>query len=135
MYEFASGAAAPVAVGLIGAVDPPLSPEPVGPAPSNFEAPPVPLRSFETILAEHASTATPAAAAAEPAETRRVVLRLLGGEQLELAAYGDRDAAVAAARELMASFSRAESAGEWAELDGRFVRPASVASIDVLASE
>ena len=133
MYEFASGAAAPVAVGLIGAVDPPLSPEPVGPAPSNFEAPPVPLRSFETILAEHASTAT--AAVAEPAETRRVVLRLLGGEQLELAAYGDREEAVAAARELMASFSKAESAGEWAELDGRFVRPASVASIDVLASE
>src|SRR5688500_13982312 len=114
MYEFASGAAAPVAVGLIGAVDPPLSPEAVGPAPSNFEAPPVPLRSSAPILAEHASTAT--AAVAEPAGTRRVVLRLLGGEQLELAAYGDRDEAVAAARELMTSFSNAESAGEWAEL-------------------
>ena len=42
MYEFASGAAAPVAVGLIGAVDPPVTPEAVGPAPSNFEPPPVP---------------------------------------------------------------------------------------------
>jgi hypothetical protein len=135
MYEFASGAAAPVAVGLIGAVDPPLSPEAVGPAPSNFEAPPVPLRSFETILAEHASTATTAVAVAEPAGTRRVVLRLLGGEQLELAAYTDRDNAVAAARELMTRFSSAESAGEWPELDGRFIRPGSVASIDVLSSE
>ena len=132
MYEFASGAAAPVAVGLIGAVDPPLSPEAVGPAPSNFEAPPVPLRSFETILAEHKSTA--AAPVAEDG-TRRVVLRLLGGELLELAAYDEREEAVAAARELMTSFSKAESAGEWAELDGRFIRPASVASIDVLASE
>ena len=132
MYEFASGVAAPVAVGLIGAVDPPLSPEAVGPAPSNFEAPPVPLRSFESILAEHTSAATTTAA---PTETRRVVLRLLGGEQLELASYGDRDEAVAAARELMTSFSNAETAGEWAEVDNRFIRPASIASIDVLAAD
>ena len=131
MYEFASGAAAH-AVGLMGVVDPPLSPEAVAPAPSNFEAPPVPLRSFETILAEHVSTAT---VAAEAAGTRRVVLRLLGGEQLELAAYSERDQAVAAARELMTSFSKAESAGEWAEVDDRFIRPASVASIDVLTAE
>jgi hypothetical protein len=139
MYEFASGAAAPVAVGLIGAEDPPLSPEPVGPAPSNFEAPPVPLRSFESILAEHTSTATATlavvAVAPEPVETRRVVLRLLGGEELELATYDDREQAVAAARELMTRFSGAESAGEWPELEGRFIRPASVASIDVLSPE
>ena len=42
--------------------------------------------------------------------------------------------AVAAARELMTRFTSAESAGEWPELDGRFVRPASVASIDVLSA-
>ncbi len=139
MYEFASVAAAPVAVGLIGSEDPPLSPEPVGPAPSNFEAPPVPLRSFESILAEHTSAARRRPrrplSAPETAETRRVVLRLLGGEQLELAAYDDRDDAVEAARELMTRFSSAESAGEWPELDGRFIRPGSVASIDVLSSE
>ena len=139
MYELASVAAAPVAVGLIGSEDPPLSPEPVGPAPSNFEAPPVPLRSFESILAEHTSaataTATATVSAPETVETRRVVLRLLGGEQLELAAYDDRDEAVAAARELMTRFSSAESTGEWPELDGRFIRPGSVASIDVLSTE
>ncbi len=131
MYEFTRDAVASVSVGLIGTEDPPLSPAPVGPAPSNFEAPPVPLRSFETILAEHTSTATTVG----PAETRRVVLQLLGGEQLELAAYDDRESAVAAARELMTRFSTAETAGEWPELDGRFIRPASVASIDVLSSE
>ena len=131
MYEFASGAAAPVAVGLIGADDPPLSPEPVGPAPSNFEAPPIPLRSFEAILAERSSAAPPSTAA--PVETRRVVIRLLGGEQLEQACYDDRHAAVAAARELMTRFSTAEATGEWPELDGSFVRPGSVVSIDVLA--
>lgn len=130
MYELASGASAPVAVGLVGSTDPPLSPEPVGPAPSNFEAPPVPLRSFETILAEHTSATVEQP---EAAETRRLVLRLLGGEQLELGSYEDREQAVAAARELMAAFSAAETAGEWAEIEGRFVRPASVASIDVLS--
>ena len=132
MYEFASGAAAPVAVGLIGAVDPPLSPEPMAPAPSNFEAPPVPLRSFEAILAEHTSAAL--AVAPEPVEVRRIVLTLLGGEQLELAAYDDREQAVAAARELVTRFSSAESSGEWPELDGRFIRPGSVATIDVLST-
>ena len=135
MYEFASVAAAPVAVGLIGSEDPPLSPEPVGPAPSNFEAPPVPLRSFESILAEHTSAATATVIAPETLETRLIVLRLLGGEQVELAAYDDRDEALAAARELMTRFSSAESTGEWPELDGRFVRPGSVASIDVLSPE
>ena len=135
MYEFASGAAAPVAVGLIGAVDPPVTPEAVAPAPSNFEAPTVPLRSFESILAEHAAAAPVPVAVAEPAGTRRVVLRLLGGELLELAAYGEREEAVAAARELMTGFSKAESAGEWAEVDDRFIRPASVASIDVLSAD
>jgi hypothetical protein len=141
MYEFASGAA-PVAVGLMGSQDPPLSPEPIAPAPSNFAAPAVPLRSFEEILAEHAATAVAAAPESMPVvaavpdlpATRRIVLTLLGGEQLELAAYDDRDEAVAAARELMTRFSSAESAGEWPELDGRFIRPASVASIDVLSA-
>jgi hypothetical protein len=132
MYELASGASAPVAVGLIGSVDPPLSPEPVGPAPSNFEAPPTPLRSFETILAEHRSGAPDLP---EASDVRRLVVRLLGGEQLELATYADRDEAVTAARELVTLFSAAEAAGEWPEVDGRFLRPGSVATIDVLCSE
>ena len=128
MFDIASGAAPSVAVGLVGAAeDPPLTPEPVGPAPSSFEAPPVPLRSFESILAERT--------AAQTVESRRVVIRLLGGDELELGGYDDRDQAVAAARELMERFSAAESSGEWPEVDGRYVRPGAVASIDVLVSE
>lgn len=126
MFDIASGAAAPVAVGLVGASeDPPLTPEPVGPAPSSFEAPPVPLRSFESILAGRTAHA---------AQARRLVIRLLGGDELELGSYDDRDEAVAAARELMERFSAAESTGEWPEVDGRFMRPGAVASIDVLVS-
>jgi hypothetical protein len=126
MFDIASGAATPVAIGLVGAAeDPPLTPEPVGPPPSNFEAPPVPLRSFESILAERT---------AAQATSRRLVIRLLGGDELELGSYDDRDQAVAAARELMERFSAAESSGEWPEVDGRFMRPGAVASIDVLVS-
>jgi hypothetical protein len=128
MLDIASGAAAP-AVGLVGTDGPPLTPEPVGPAPSNFEAPPVPLRSFETILAERS-----AAIAVAAVETRRLVVRLLGGEELELGSYDDREVAVAAARELVERFSAAEASGEWPEVEGRFLRPGAVASIDVLVS-
>jgi hypothetical protein len=127
MFDIASGAATSVAVGLVGTVDdPPLTPEPVGPAPSNFEAPPVPLRSFESILAERT--------AAQATESRRLVIRLLGGDELELGTYEDRDEAVAAARGLMERFSGAESTGDWPEVEGRFVRPGAVASIDVLVA-
>jgi hypothetical protein len=129
MFDIASGAVAPVAVGLVGtatAEDPPLTPEPVGPAPSSFEAPPVPLRSFESILAERT--------AQQATETRRLVVRFLGGEEVELASYTDRDEAVTAARELVQRFAAAETSGEWPDLDGRYVRPGAVASIDVLVS-
>ena len=132
MFDIASGAATPVSVGLVGtAEDPPLTPEPVGPAPSNFEAPPVPLRSFESILAER----TAAQSTSGSTESRRIVIKLLGGDELELASYDDREQAVAAARDLMERFSGAESSGEWPELDGRFVRPGAVASIDVLVAD
>jgi hypothetical protein len=86
----------------------------------------VPLRSFESILAERT--------AAQASESRRLVVRLLGGDELELGCYDDRDEAVAAARELMQRFSTAETSGEWPDVDGRFVRPGAVASIDVLVS-
>jgi len=133
MLDIASGAAAP-AVGLVGSDGPPLTPEPVGPAPSNFEAPPVPLRSFETILAERSAAVAVASVETPPVETRRLVVRLLGGEEVELGSYDDREVAVAAARGLVERFSAAEASGEWPEVDGRFLRPGAVASIDVLVS-
>jgi hypothetical protein len=64
---------------------------------------------------------------------RRLVVRLLGGDDLELGDYEDRGGAVVAAQELVARFTTAETSGEWPEVDGRFLRPASIVSIDVLA--
>lgn len=140
-----SGASAAIGLSPDG---PPLSPAMVGRAPAIIDAAsPVPLKSFEAILAERSAAegtvvaAAPAAAptpapapapAAVATETRRVVLRLVGGEELELGSYDDRDAAVGAAQELIAAFGAAETSDSWPELDGRFVRPASVVSIDVL---
>ena len=137
MHQFAIGSTA--AVGLLGGSEgPPVGPETVGRPPSAFEAPPVPLRPFPT---------TVVAASVEPeeesetdelpvaAEVRRLVVRLLGGDEVELGSFDERDDAIEAAQQLVARFSAAEAAGEWFEVDGRFLRPDSVASIDVLVAE
>ncbi len=64
---------------------------------------------------------------------RRIVIRLLGGEEVEYAEADDREIAVAAARDLTRGFAEAESRGEWPEVVGRFLRPGSILSVDVLA--
>ena len=69
------------------------------------------------------------------AEVRRLVVRLLGGDEIELGSFDDRDDAMEAAQQLVGRFSSAEAAGEWPEVDGRFLRPGAVASIDVLVAD
>lgn len=139
MHQFASGPG--MTVGLAGSDGPPLSPVTVGRAPSFLEAP-VPLRP----TAGHAPVAAPPAQEpveepeeeellAPAADVRRVVVRLLGGEEIELASFEGRDAAIAAAQELVLRVGAAEAAGEWPEVEGRFLRPASIASIDVLVAD
>ena len=134
MHQFASGSSA--AVGLLaGDSGPPVGPATIGRPPSGFEAPAVPLRPFPS-----AAASAPAETAQEPeteempvaAEVRRLVVRLLGGEEVELGSFDDRTDAMKAAQELVARFTAAEASGEWPEVDGRFLRPDSVASIDVL---
>ena len=138
MHSFASGSTA--AVGLLGGGGgdggPPVGPETIGRRPSSFEAPPVPLRPFPTAVTAPAETETAAEAVAVPvaAGVRRLVVRLLGGDEIELGTFADRGDAVKAAQELVERFSSAEAAGEWPEVDGRFLRPGSVASIDVLVA-
>jgi hypothetical protein len=128
MHQFASG---PLGADVVGS-EPPLSPETVGRAPgsSAFLDGSVTLKPIPTI---------PRPAPAPPPETpaadsRRLVVRLLGGEQLELATFDDREAAMAAAADLVAIFAAAEADGEWPEVEGRFLRPGSIASVDVLVA-
>jgi hypothetical protein len=96
------------------------------PTPTPLPDPPAAIAAFEP----------PSLVEAPPLETTavRLVVRMLGGEELELATFDDREAAIEAAKELVRSFSTAEDSGDWPEMEGRFLRPASVASIDVLVA-
>ena len=136
MHQFAMGSSA--AAGLLGGGSdgPPVGPETVGRPPSGFEAPPVPLRPFPmAVAAAPVETETETEELPVAAEVRRLVVRLLGGEEVELGTFDDRSDAVEAAQELIARFSAAEVAGEWPEVEGRFLRLDSVVSIDVLVAD
>ncbi|HXH88901.1 MAG TPA: hypothetical protein VNI55_09890 [Gaiellaceae bacterium] len=69
------------------------------------------------------------------ADRRRVVVRLLGGDDVELGIFDGPDAAVARAKELVVTLGAAEESGEWPEVEGRFLRPGSIVSVDVLVSD
>ncbi len=64
-------------------------------------------------------------------DTRRIVVRLHGGEDVELGRVEGRDPAVQMARELVLAIEQAESAGEWPLVGDRFLRPGAIVSIDV----
>jgi len=137
MHQFASGSSA--AVGLLGGDSgPPVGPPTIGRPHSGFEAPAVELRPFPTAVAPapvETERVTETEVMPVAAEVRRLVVRLLGGEEVELGSFDDRGTAMEAAQQLVARFSSAEAAGEWPEVDGRFLRPGSVASIDVLVAD
>lgn len=129
---FATGSARPVG---LTAAEPPTSPETIGRAPSNFD-PPVPLVSLEELVGLNGKQAPKADAEPAPATgTRRVVLKLVGGEELELGEYESQDDAIARARETIARVDEAEAAGEWPVLDGRRVRPGAIVSVDLLVGD
>ncbi|HWH05270.1 MAG TPA: hypothetical protein VNT23_02400 [Gaiellaceae bacterium] len=149
MHAFAAGSAG--GFGLVGNSEPPLSPETVGRAPSNFEAPPVPVVPIEDLVGLKSSDDAPAPAPLEPPPAptlppaatvtevaparRRLIVRFVHGEELELGAYDDRASAHARAQELVQQLSAAEANGEWPEIDGRHLRPAAIVSVDVLVEE
>ena len=123
----------------IAAGEPPLSPETIGRAPSNYDAP-VPLVPFDELVRRKTAAQTtvpdsPIAPIAPIAavERLRLVVRLLSGEEVEVGTFLDKDAAAARAKELVATLAAAEAAGEWPEVEGRHLRPASIVSVDVLS--
>lgn len=137
MHQLATGSGP---LGLVGS-EPPLSPETIGRAPSGFDAA-VPLRSLEELVGLTAPCETEAPpkdelppAAMHVADRRRVVVRLLGGDDVELGIFDGPDAAVARAKELVVTLGAAEESGEWPEVEGRFLRPGSIVSVDVLVSD
>lgn len=137
MHPLATGAGP---LGLLGS-EPPLSPETIGRAPSAFAAA-VPLRSLEELVGLTGARETEAPpteelppAAIQVSDRRRLVVRLLGGGDVELGIFDGPDAAVARAKELVATLGEAEESGDWPEVEGRFLRPGSIVSVDVLVSD
>ena len=70
-----------------------------------------------------------------PTGERRVVLQLTGGETVELRRFTDSDEAVEFARDCVRRIAAAEATGEWPEIDGRFLRPDSIFSVDIQAAD
>ena len=64
-------------------------------------------------------------------DTRRIVVRLHGGEDVEAGRVEGRDPAVQMARDLVHAIEQAEGAGEWPLVGDRFLRPGAIVSIDV----
>ena len=76
-------------------------------------------------------TAAPEATHEVTRDTRRVVVRMHGGEDIELARVEGRDAAVEMARDMVRTIDGAETSGEWPLVGDRFLRPGAIVSIDV----
>lgn len=64
-------------------------------------------------------------------DTRRVVMRVQGGDDIELGRVDGREPAVRMAREAIQAIEDAQTQGEWPQVDDRFIRPGAIVSIDV----
>jgi len=71
---------------------------------------------------------------AVPSDMRHVVLRLVGGDQVDVGSVRGRDAALELARTTAAAVDTAAEIGMWPEFGERFVRPSAIVSIDVRRS-
>ena len=65
-----------------------------------------------------------------PSELRRVVIRLAGGEVVQLGTAPNRQSALVLARTFIAELE--EPQGEWPIVGDRILRPDSIVSVDVL---
>jgi hypothetical protein len=63
----------------------------------------------------------------------QVVVRLVDGDRVLAGSAGDSEEAHRIAEELLAKFAQADTA--WPLVDGRYVRPEAVVSIDVVEEE
>ena len=66
----------------------------------------------------------------QPSELRRVVIRLAGGELVQVGTAPNRESAMTLARSVIAEIL--EPSGEWPLVNNRLLQPESIVSIDVL---
>ncbi len=79
-------------------------------------------------------TATPTRGFGAP-DTRRVILRVHGDDDIVVGSAEGRDNAVQIARDMVRHIEQAATRGEWPQVDERFIRPGAIVSIDVQRSE
>ncbi len=68
-------------------------------------------------------------------DTRRVILRVNGDDDIVVGAAEGRDNAVQIARNMVLHIEQASTKGEWPQIDERFIRPGAIVSIDVQRAE
>ena len=68
-------------------------------------------------------------------ETRRVVIRVRGGDEIEVGRTVGREPAVRIARDTIKLIEEAQQAEEWPSVGDRFLRPDAIVSIDVQRAE
>ena len=68
-------------------------------------------------------------------DTRRVIIRIHGDDDIVVGNAEGRDNAVQLARDMVLHIEQAATKGEWPQIDERFIRPGAIVSIDVQRSE
>ena len=68
-------------------------------------------------------------------DTRRVILRVHGDENILVGNAEGRDNAVLIARNMVQHIEQAAAKGEWPQIEERFIRPGAIVSIDVQRPE
>ena len=64
-------------------------------------------------------------------DTRRVVIRVNGGEEIEVGRTEGREPAVRVARDTIRMIEEAQREDTWPEIGDRFLRPGAIVSVDV----
>jgi hypothetical protein len=121
-----AGASSPAVVELRPTPESNSGPAPV-PAPAPAPAPAPTAVGVAAPGPEAPTTEAPTATGV----TFRVFARLSHGERIEVGAHGDEAAAKGEAGALMRFLK--EDGSDWPFLDGRFVRPEAIVSVDVVA--
>jgi hypothetical protein len=67
-----------------------------------------------------------------PADSRRIVIRLLGGEELDVGVAQGREAAMELARRTASTVDDAVLERTWPEIGDRLLRPGAIVSVDIV---
>ena len=102
-------------------------PAPPAPPPAPVQPAPEPVAAARP-QPQPEPASTPSLEPTAPQVTAEVFVRLTSGERISVGAFGGQSAAEQCAREVMAAL---DSDGDWPQIEGRYIRPDAVVSIDV----